>query len=147
MECFFSVLRDTVGKDFTLKEVLSLFLSITVSDFNIVGPVYYGWRKVTEEFVKRMDPDLPFYYHTSKHSRFYEGLMPDFSIKPAKRPKPLPRFELLGTNDRISFSVRGESSVRAKFHNVPINLPPPPSTHNPCTHEHSYATITQTNKK
>lgn len=35
VECFFSVLRDNVGKDFTLKEV------------------YYSWRKVTEEFIKK----------------------------------------------------------------------------------------------
>ena len=27
-----------------------------------------GWRKVTEEFVKRMDPELPLYYHTSSNA-------------------------------------------------------------------------------
>ena len=99
--------------------------------------------------MKRMDPDLPFLYHTSKHSHFYEGLMPDFSVKPAKKkePKRLPRYELLGANDRISFSVHGDSSIRAKFHNVPADLPPPPGTYNPCTHEHSYAMTTQTIKK
>ena len=40
---------------------------------------------MTEEFKKRMDPELPFYYHTSKHNQFYEGLMPDFSVKPNKK--------------------------------------------------------------
>jgi len=67
--------------------------------------------------------------------------MPEFNVKPkkAKKPKKLPRYELLGANDRISFSIRGDSSIRAKFHNVPVNLPPPPGTHNPCRHEHSYA--------
>jgi len=31
--------------------------------------------------------------------------------------KKLPRYELLGSNNRISFSVRGDTSIRAKFHN------------------------------
>ena len=102
--------------------------------------VYFGWRKVTEEFVKRMDPELPYYYHTTKHGWYYEDLMPDFSVKPNKVKKTkLPRYELLGSNERISFSVRGDTSIRAKFHNVPVNLPPPPNTLNPCIHEHSYA--------
>lgn len=94
-----------------------------------------------------MDPDLPFFYHTSKHSHFYEGLMPDFSVTPAKKRKPkrLPRYELLGENDRISFSVRGDSSIRAKFHNMPSSTPP--GTLNPSTHEQSYAMATQTIKK
>ena len=50
-----------------------------------IGLVYYGWRKVLEEFIKRMDPELPFYYHTSSHCRFYEGMMPKFSVKPSKQ--------------------------------------------------------------
>ena len=75
-----------------------------------------------------MDPDLPFYYYTSKHSCFYEGLMPDFSIKLLNLLRETDLSYILGANDRISFSVSGESSVHAKFHNMPINLPPPPST-------------------
>ena len=87
-----------------------------------------------------MDPELPYYYHTSKHSCYYEDLMPEFSVQPVKaKLKKLPRFELLGENNRITFSVRGDSSIRAQFHNIPVNLPPPLVTHNPCTHEHSYA--------
>ena len=88
-----------------------------------------------------MDPELPFYYHTTKHSRYYEGLMPEFNAQPnkVKKPKILPRYELLGANDRISFSVRGDSSIQAKFHNVPVNLLPPPGTCNSYIHEHSYA--------
>jgi len=39
-----------------------------------------------------MDPELPFYYHISKHSRYYEG----FSIQPVKtKVKQLPWYELL----------------------------------------------------
>ena len=60
VECFFSVMRDLVGKDFTLKEV------------------QYSWRKVCFEFFKRLDAGLPYYYYTSAHDRFYEGPHSDF---------------------------------------------------------------------
>lgn len=107
----------------------------------IILQVYYGWRKVTEEFIKRIDPQLPFYYHTSSKCRFYEGLMPDFSVIPAKKKtKRLPRFEMLGNNSsRVTMSVRGDTSIRTKFHNAPISLPPPPGTSNTFIYEHSYA--------
>ena len=96
------------------------------------------------EFMKRMNPDLPFYYHTSSHQRFYEGEMPSFSEMPKKpqKVKRAPRRELMGDiGRRLSFPVRGSLSVRAEFHNVPVDLPPPP---NACIatkilSEHSYA--------
>ena len=65
VECFFSVLRDMIGKDFTVKMV------------------QYEWRKLCNEFTKRMDPELPFYYHTSHHDRFYEGPRPSFINQPS----------------------------------------------------------------
>ena len=68
VECFFSVLRDTVGKDFTLKVVFSSNdLCVIIC---ILYQVFYGWRKVCHEFLKRLDLDLPFYYHTSAHNHF-----------------------------------------------------------------------------
>lgn len=82
------------------------------------------------EFVKRMDPELPFYYHTSAHQRFYEGDMPHFSEVPkkARKVKRAPRRELVGATvgRRVSFPVRGSLSVRADFHNLPVSLPPLP---------------------
>ena len=56
----------------------------------------FGWRKSCEELIKRMDPDLPYYYHTSTHNRFYEGELPKFD-EPAHRTKKQrpPRRELL----------------------------------------------------
>ena len=66
--------------------------------------------------------------------------MPEFSVQPVKmKSKKLPRYELLGGNNRVTFSVQGGSSIQAQFHNIPLDLPPPPSTHNPSLHEHSYA--------
>lgn len=133
------MLRDTVGKDFTLKEVFSsndLCVVLRILYYQ----VFYGWRKVCHEFLKRLDPDLPFYYHTSAHNHFYEGMMPSFDVKATtkSREKRIPRYELLGANERVSIAVRGNSSLRAKFHNAPVELPPPPGTTNVFLHEHAY---------
>ena len=124
IECFFSVMRDIIGKNFTTKEFK------------------FGMRKVVPEFSKRVDPDLPFYYYTSAHSRYYEGPHPDFDKAPAKQPKEkrIPRREqpaAFGPR-RATMPVRGSLAVRPKFHNVPLDLPPPP-TGPIVSHEHSYA--------
>jgi len=95
---------------------------------------------VTQEFLKRLDPHLPFYYHTLAHNCFYGGSLPSFDEKSKKaKRKQIPRHELLGANERVTVAVRGKSSVRAKFHNVPVELPPPPRTSNMFLHEHAYA--------
>ena len=74
VECFFSTMRDAIGRNFTTKEV----------KFEI--------RKVLAEFVKRVDPDLPFFYHTSSHTRFHEGPLPNFDLPPKKeKTKCIPR--------------------------------------------------------
>ena len=104
VEC---ILRDSVGKDFTLKEVCHfLFLWNTIQLH--FPQVLYGWRKVTSEFMKRLDPDLPFFYFTSSHTRFYEGEMPKFSEPPSRQHKPrrAPRRELLGSSGRVTYAAR-----------------------------------------
>ena len=53
--------------------------------------------------VKRIDPDLPFYYSMSAHGCFYIVEMPDFNSKSS--PTRLPRYELLGANNRVTFAV------------------------------------------
>lgn len=113
VECFFSVLRDQLGKHFTLKQVK------------------YEWRKCCLEFHKRIDPGLPFYYYTSNHDRFHEGERPNFN-EPSSRMKKqrrVPRRErLLFTSARASLARRGLASIRSRFHNIPPELPPLPST-------------------
>ena len=54
IECFFSILRNTIGVDFTTKKVM------------------LEWRKICQEFAKRVNPELPFFYYTAMHDRFYE---------------------------------------------------------------------------
>lgn len=76
--------------------------------------VVYGWRKVTNEFKKRLDPTLPFHYYTSAHSRFYEDEMPDFNVQPSRprQPRRPPQRELLGASGHVTLAVRGEGSLR-----------------------------------
>lgn len=129
VECFFSLLRDNLGKDFTLKHV------------------QYEWRKCCLEFMKRLDPSLPFYYFTSSHDRFYEGPRPDFSLPPTTKSKRNPRhqrprrFEQSGSlaKGRATLPVPGTKSLRMQFHNIPVDMPPPPSLQKQLhTIEHSY---------
>lgn len=113
VECFFSVMRDTIGRDFTVKQVK------------------YGFRKVCNEFMKRLDSDLPFYYHTSSHTRFYEGPLIEFDkpkSKEKRKGRHIPRREQSAAfaPRRATMPVRGSVSTRVKFHNLPIELPPPP---------------------
>ena len=64
-----------------------------------------------------------------------------FSI-PASRPRQPrhpPQRELLGANQRVSFAVCGAGSIRARFHNVPVDLPPPPGSEMQVHSEHSYS--------
>ena len=104
----------------------------------------FGWRKACTEFSKRLDSNLPFYYHTSHHQRFYEGEMLDFS-HPADKPKQrrVARRELVsgGIGGRFSMVQRGAGSIRTQYHNVAVELPPPPSVQasQHTTTEHSYA--------
>ena len=125
VECFFSMMRDAIGQNFT------------------VNQVKFGIQKVFGEFKKRVDPDLPLYYHTSSHTRYHEGPLPDFD-QPAKKKliKRVPRREqptAFGAR-HATMPVRGSLSVRPKFHNLPLELPPPP-TSPVVLYEHSYATV------
>lgn len=117
VECFFSMMRDALGQNFTSKEV------------------QYGFRKVAFEFSKRLDPDLPFYYHTSSHSRYSEGPLKTFN-EPSQKVKKrkasrVPRRELSASavfsSRRAQLPVQGSLSIRTQFHNQPLDLPPPPN--------------------
>ena len=95
------------------------------------------------EFAKRSDPDLPFYYHTTT-DRFYEGDMPAFDQPPEKpkRQKRVPRREQVraDVSGRVTMAVRGDRSIRTTFHNLPVELPPPPAHNQSITlSEHAYA--------
>ena len=97
------------------------------------------------EITKRQDPDLPYFYHTSAHDRFYEGERPSFN-QPAmggsqgnireKRPR---RAELLSglVSGRATLPVGASRSIRMTFHNLPIQMPPPPAVQSQSS-DHTY---------
>lgn len=70
--------------------------------------------------------------------------MLDFSY-PAEHAKQrrVARRELVsgGIGGRLSMVQRGAGSIRTKYHNVPVELPPPPTDSSNCNivNEHSYA--------
>jgi len=103
-------MRDTIGQNFTTKQVK------------------FGIRKVYSEFIKRLDP---FFYHTSSHTCFYEGPLPHFNKTPVTKCniKKAPRREqpTAFAPRRATMPGRGSTSVRPKFHNLPLELLPLPT--------------------
>jgi len=58
-------------------------------------------------FEKTRSTSTPFYYHTSAHNRFYEGSLSSFDEKSKKaKRKQIPRYELLGANERVTVATR-----------------------------------------
>lgn len=53
--------------------------------------------------------------------------------------KWIPRYKLLGANEQVSVVVHGIKTVHIKFHNMPVELPPPPGMNNVLLYEHTYA--------
>ena len=86
--------------------------------------VMFGWRKACTEFSKRLDCDLPFYYHTSQHQHFYEGEMLDFSHASEKKKQNRRELVIRGIGGRFSMVQQGAGSIRTQYHNVPVELPP-----------------------
>ena len=128
VKCFFSLLRNMIGNHFTAKAVM------------------LEWRKVCFEFSKRIDKNLPFYYYTSTHERFYEGERQSFDK--FVKPKRNPRHQRVRTREqpgnlatgRTTLIKTGEKSVHRQFHNLPVELPPPPgiTLQEYIANEHSY---------
>lgn len=118
VECFFSVLRDSVGIHFTYKDV------------------QFAFRKCCNEFCKRLNPELPFFYHTSSHDRFYEGMRPEFSEEQGSSTRN-PRNQRVREYEQPAAMLRsrratlpqpGARSTRMTFHNLPLEPPPPQHT-------------------
>lgn len=126
LSVFFSVMRDMVGTNFTVKQA------------------QIAWRKVCIEFEKRIDDSLPFYYFTSSHDRFYEACRPSFDIpsEQKKKTRRIPHSEQIASaslsSGRATLPIRGTQTIRPRFHKGPVHVPPP-SNCNVHTFEHSYA--------
>jgi hypothetical protein len=91
------------------------------------------WRLICNEFSKRIDDSLPFYYWSSQHSRFREGeersfdILPEGSV-PRLQHLPVSRRESVGqfVAARSHLPARGSLTIRSKFHKGVSDLPPPP---------------------
>lgn len=120
-----------------------------IGDHFTVKEVQFGWRKLCNEFAKRLDRELMFYYYTSRNERFFEGERPGFDVykKPHSNPRhqKVRRREQPGnlTSGRATLVKTGAQSIRRTFHNLPVELPPPPtvssSNSSQQAAEHSYA--------
>ena len=115
VECFFSILHSQLGQNYDLKAIQS------------------RWRVICNEFAKKLDTDLPFYYYTSDKNRYRIEDLPSFDNPTADGRSRLDflrpsRREDIGQMvvGRATMPVRGARTVRQMFHNIPAALPQPP---------------------
>ena len=88
--------------------------------------------KILNEFNKKISPDLKFYYWTGAKERYTEFDLPSFN-EPSGHDKMerLDKVKFSRRGDpgvfvanRASLPQKGQLTVRAKFHKVPVELPP-----------------------
>ena len=88
--------------------------------------------KILNEFSKRIDPDLKFYYWTGAKHRYNEFDLPSFN-RPTKEGaiERLDKVRLSRRGDpgifvanRASLPQKGQLTARAQFHRAPVELPP-----------------------
>ena len=105
---------------------------------------YLESTKLLNEFSKRIDPNLAYYYWTGAKERYRDFSLPSFN-EPSRGNvlERLDRVKLSRRGDpgvfvanRASLPQRGQLTARAKFHKAPVALPPshlhlePPSVGN-----------------
>ncbi|XP_078667520.1 uncharacterized protein LOC144909356 [Branchiostoma floridae x Branchiostoma belcheri] len=103
----------------------------------LLGPIFdqkafrENYRKICHEYAKRIDRDLPYWYHTGINTRFQSEL-PSFD-QPSGHTERLDRtresrFADPGIDNpcRVQMPRRGARTIRATFHNREEELPPPP---------------------
>ncbi|CAB3978040.1 Hypothetical predicted protein, partial [Paramuricea clavata] len=89
--------------------------------------------KILNEFSKRIDPELQFYYWTGAKERYTEFELPSFNEPSGNGDKErLDDVKLSRRGDpgvfvanRASLPQKGQLTARAKFHREPVALPPP----------------------
>ena len=110
--------------------IISLFHEILGPIFGI-KEFFDEFPKILNEFVKRIDPDCPFYYWTGCHTRFQDFPLPSFNEPSRNGTERLNRVMLSRRDDpgifvanRASLPQRGQLTVRVNFHRAPVELPP-----------------------
>lgn len=113
LEGFFATLHEMLGRTFDHKTFVE------------------NYRKIQQEFVKRIDIDLPFHYWTGVNERFNVGPMKSFNEPTDGKIERLDQISIsrradpgIFVSNRASLPQRGSLSVRAQFHAKPEALPP-----------------------
>ena len=114
VEGFVALLHEVLGLAFDLKQF------------------YSESTKILNEFRKRIDPNLAFYYWTGVKDRYRDFELPSFN-KPTG-PGIVERLDEVTFSrrgdpgvfvaNRASLLQRGQLTARAKFHKAPVELPP-----------------------
>lgn len=111
VEGFFSILHRLLGKTFDLKAFMD------------------SYPKIINEFTKKIDPDLKFYYWCSDR-RYNEDPLPSFNqpsghIERLDRTKKTRRADpSLFVSSRSSLPQKGSTTIRTKYHKPEEDLPP-----------------------
>ena len=103
----------------------------------LLGPIFdhktfkEQFQKIMNEFNKRIDPDLPFYYWTGVNERFHLKALPSFNDPSPDGMERLDRVVISRRADPGVFVTNraflpqcGSLTVRATFHAVRETLPP-----------------------
>ena len=90
-----------------------------------------NYRKIKQEFVKRGDLELPFFYWTGVNERFNVGPLASFNEPSDGKPERLDQVRISRRADsgvfvanRASIPLKNTATVRAQFHAEPERLPP-----------------------
>ena len=118
VEGFISLLHEMLGPIFDIKQF------------------YSEQPKILNEFKKRIDSDLGFFYWTGAKTRYNDSELPSFNEPSGPGlVERLDKVQLSRRGDpgvfvgnRASLPQKGQLTVRAKFHRAPIALPPLPLT-------------------
>ena len=116
VESFIALLHEMLGPVFDLKEF------------------YRELPKILNEYKKRIDADLAFFYWTGSKTRYKDFELPSFNEPSGKGvTERLDKVHLSRRGDpgvfvanRASLPQKGQLTVRAKFHRAPVELPPLP---------------------
>ena len=106
----------------------------------MLGPIFDekdfhdAFPKVINEYTKKCDPDLPFYYYTGSNDRYNDGLFQSFNVSSSSGEERLDRVCISRRADpgvfvanRAVIPQRGQLSVRTAHFKPAESLPPPPA--------------------
>lgn len=113
-----------------VEEIISLFHEVMGDNFDL-KQFFDEFPKVMSEFVKRIDPELPFFYWTGHQTRYRHFALPSFNVPSAGGIERLDQIQVSRRGDpgvfvanRASLPQRNQLTVRATFHRAPVALPP-----------------------